>query len=41
MAARDKDKNIKKTANNWIKYTESEESRIKYMQQRRDYIKQS
>jgi tetratricopeptide (TPR) repeat protein len=41
MAARDKDKKIKKTANNWIKYTESEESRIKYMQQRRDYIKQS
>tara|TARA_B100000768_G_scaffold35714_2_gene34348 strand:- start:5746 stop:7254 length:1509 start_codon:yes stop_codon:yes gene_type:complete len=41
MAARDKDKKIKKTANNWIKYTESEESRIKYLQQRRDYIKQS
>ena len=41
MAARDKDKKIKKTANNWIKYTENEEIRIKNIQLRRDYIQQS
>ena len=41
MAARDKDKKIKKTANSWIKYTENEEARAKNLQLRRDYIKQS
>jgi hypothetical protein len=28
-AARDKDKKVKTTANNWIKYTENEEIRVK------------
>jgi hypothetical protein len=41
MAARDKDKKIKKTANNWIKYTENEEIRVKNIKLRRDYIQQS
>ena len=41
MAARDKDKKIKKTANAWIKYTENEESRAKNLELRRNYIKQS
>jgi tetratricopeptide (TPR) repeat protein len=41
MAARDKDKKIKKTANSWIKYTENEESRAKNLELRRNYIKQS
>ena len=38
IAARDKDKQIKTTANNWIKYTENEEIRIKNLALRRDYI---
>jgi tetratricopeptide (TPR) repeat protein len=38
IAARDKDKQIKKTANNWIKYTENEEVRVKNLALRRDYI---
>jgi tetratricopeptide (TPR) repeat protein len=37
-AARDKDKKIKTTANNWIKYTENEEVRVKNLALRRDYI---
>ena len=41
MAARDKDKKIKKTANSWIKYTENEQSRAKNLELRRNYIKQS
>lgn len=41
MAARDKDKKIKKTANSWIKYTENEEIRVKNIKLRRDYIQQS
>ena len=38
IAARDEDKQIKKTANNWIKYTENEEIRVKNLALRRDYI---
>jgi tetratricopeptide (TPR) repeat protein len=38
IAARDKDKKIKSTANNWIKYTENEEIRVKNLALRRDYI---
>ena len=38
IAARDKDKKIKTTANNWIKYTENEEIRVKNLALRRDYI---
>ena len=38
IAARDKDKQIKTTANNWIKYTEKEEIRVKNLALRRDYI---
>ena len=38
IAARDKDKKVKSTANNWIKYTENEEIRIKNLALRRDYI---
>ena len=38
IAARDDDKDIKKTANNWIKYTENEEIRVKNIALRRDYI---
>jgi len=38
IAARDKDKQIKTTANNWIKYTENEEVRVKNLALRRDYI---
>ena len=38
IAARDDDKKIKKTANNWIKYTENEEIRVKNIALRRDYI---
>jgi tetratricopeptide (TPR) repeat protein len=38
IAARDKDKQIKTTANNWIKYTENEEIRVKNLALRRDYI---
>ena len=37
-AARDKDKKVKTTANNWIKYTENEEIRIKNLALRREYI---
>ena len=38
IAARDKDKKVKTTANNWIKYTENEEVRVKNLALRRDYI---
>ena len=38
IAARDEDKKIKKQANNWIKYTENEETRVKNLALRRDYI---
>ena len=38
MAARDKEKKIKSQANNWIKYTENEEIRVKNLALRRDYI---
>lgn len=38
IAARDKDKKVKTTANNWIKYTENEEIRVKNLALRRDYI---
>lgn len=38
IAARDKDKKIKKQANNWIKYTENEEIRVKNLALRREYI---
>ena len=38
IAARDEDKKIKKQANNWIKYTENEEIRVKNLALRRDYI---
>lgn len=38
IAARDKDKKIKTQANNWIKYAENEEIRVKNLALRRDYI---
>ena len=38
IAARDKNKKVKTTANNWIKYTENEEIRVKNLALRRDYI---
>ena len=38
IAARDKTKIIKTQANNWIKYTENEEIRIKNIALRRDFI---
>jgi tetratricopeptide (TPR) repeat protein len=38
IAARDKTKKIKTQANNWIKYTENEEIRVKNLALRRDYI---
>ena len=38
IAARDKDKKVKSTANNWIKYTENEEIRVKNLALRREYI---
>jgi len=38
IAARDKDKKVKTTANNWIKYTENEEIRVKNLALRREYI---
>ena len=38
IAARDKKKKIKTQANNWIKYTENEEIRIKNLALRRDFI---
>ncbi len=38
IAARDKTKTIKSQANNWIKYTENEEVRVKNIALRREYI---
>jgi tetratricopeptide (TPR) repeat protein len=38
VAARDKDKKVKTQANNWLKYTENEEIRVKNLALRRDYI---
>ena len=38
IAARDKEKKIKTQANNWIKYTENEEIRVKNLALRRDFI---
>jgi Tfp pilus assembly protein PilF len=38
IAARDKTKKIKTQANNWLKYTENEEIRVKNLALRRDYI---
>ena len=38
IAARDKNKKTKTTANNWIKYTENEEIRVKNLALRRDFI---
>ena len=38
IAARDKTKTIKSQANNWIKYTENEEVRVKNLALRREYI---
>ena len=38
IAARDKDKKTKSMANNWIKYTENEEIRVKNLALRRDFI---
>jgi tetratricopeptide (TPR) repeat protein len=38
IAARDKNKKVKTTANSWIKYTENEEIRVKSLALRRDYI---
>ncbi len=40
-AARDKQKSIKTTANNWIKYTENEEIRVKNLELRREFIEQN
>tara|TARA_B100000029_G_scaffold78365_4_gene69863 strand:+ start:682 stop:2187 length:1506 start_codon:yes stop_codon:yes gene_type:complete len=41
MAARDKDKKVKKTANTWIKYAENEEIRVRNLALRREYIQQN
>ena len=41
IAARDKNKKVKTTANSWIKYTENEEIRVKNLALRRDFIQQS
>ena len=41
IAARDEKKNIKKQANNWIRYTENEEIRVKNLALRRDFIQNS
>ena len=41
LAARDKKKSIKTQANNWIKYTENEEIRVKNLALRRDFIQNS
>ena len=41
IAARDKKKQIKTQANNWIKYTENEEIRVKNLALRRDFIQNS
>ena len=38
IASRDKKKKIKTQANNWIKYTENEEIRVKNLALRRDFI---
>ena len=38
IAARDKDKKVKTTANNCLKYTENEEIRVKNLALRREYI---
>ena len=38
IAARDKNKKVKTTANSWIKYTENEDIRVKSLALRRDYI---
>ncbi len=38
IAARDEKKTIKTQANNWLKYTENEEIRVKNLALRRDYI---
>jgi tetratricopeptide (TPR) repeat protein len=40
-AARDKDKQVIATANNWIRYTEREEERVKNLELRREFIKNS
>lgn len=41
VAARSKDEKIKKAANNWLRYTENEEVRIKNLALRRDFIQNS
>ena len=41
IAARDKDKKVISTANNWIRYTENEEVRVKNLALRREFIKNS
>ena len=41
IAAREKKKKIKTQANNWIKYTENEEIRVKNLALRRDFIQNS
>ena len=41
IAARDKKKSVKTQANNWIKYTENEEIRVKNLALRRDFIQNS
>ena len=41
IAARDEDTKVKKTANNWIKYSENEEVRVKNLALRREYIEQN
>ena len=41
IAARDKDKKVIKTANNWIRYTENEKMRVKNLALRREFIKNS
>ena len=41
IAARDKDKKVIETANNWIRYTENEKMRVKNLALRREFIKNS
>lgn len=41
IAARDSNKNVIKTANNWIRYTENEKMRVKNLALRREFIKNS
>ena len=41
IAARDEDSRVKKTANNWIKYAENEEVRVRSLALRREYIEQN